>query len=108
MRRSRAIIASGGRCACAACGRGSQRVDSLALRVSRYGEESNRRPTGGAMNTNVSLARIAAALSLFAAIASAQVPVRPPYGPGINLETAKKVAAGAVAEAKKNNWNMAI
>ena len=62
------------------------------------------------MNTNVSLARItaAAALSLFAATASAQAPVRPPYGPGINLETAKKIAAGAAAEAKKNNWNMAV
>ncbi|HYT96297.1 MAG TPA: heme-binding protein [Casimicrobiaceae bacterium] len=62
------------------------------------------------MNTNVSVARIAAAaaLSLFAATASAQAPVRPPYGPEINLETAKKIAAGAAAEAKKNNWNMAV
>jgi uncharacterized protein GlcG (DUF336 family) len=40
--------------------------------------------------------------------AAAQAPVRPPYGTAINLETAKKVAAAAAAEAKKNSWNVAI
>ena len=30
------------------------------------------------------------------------------YGPNITLETAKKIAAPAIAEARKNNWNMAI
>ena len=30
---------------------------------------------------------------------------QPPYGEPINIETAKKVAAGAIAEAKKRNWN---
>jgi uncharacterized protein GlcG (DUF336 family) len=30
------------------------------------------------------------------------------YGPSITAETAKKVAAPAIAEAKKNNWTMAI
>lgn len=29
----------------------------------------------------------------------------PPYGEPINIETAKKAAAGAIAEAKKRNWN---
>ncbi len=29
----------------------------------------------------------------------------PPYGDPINIETAKKVAAAAVAESKKRNWN---
>ena len=29
----------------------------------------------------------------------------PPYGESINLETAKKAVAGAMAEAKKRNWN---
>jgi glc operon protein GlcG len=43
----------------------------------------------------------------------AQQPVAPPppqipYGPPISLEQAKKVLAGAEAEAKKNNWNMVI
>jgi uncharacterized protein GlcG (DUF336 family) len=30
------------------------------------------------------------------------------YGTPITVETAKKVAAPAIAEARKNNWNMAI
>jgi len=31
-----------------------------------------------------------------------------PYGPPVAVDIAKKVAAAAVAEAQKNNWNMAI
>ena len=51
-----------------------------------------------------------AALTLWGAAfaALAQAPVRPPYGTAINLETAKKVGAAAIAEARKNNWNVAI
>src|SRR5512134_1377084 len=30
------------------------------------------------------------------------------YGPNISIEAAKKLAAPAIAEARKNNWNMAI
>lgn len=30
------------------------------------------------------------------------------YGSNINVETAKKIAAPAIAEARKNNWNMAV
>jgi len=44
-------------------------------------------------------------LALSAATVSAQMPN--PYGAPINGETAKKVAASALAEARKNNWNMA-
>ena len=33
---------------------------------------------------------------------------RPSYGPAITLDAAKKVAAGAVAEVRKNGWNVAI
>ena len=43
---------------------------------------------------------------LCAAIAHAQAPM--PYGPSITADTAKKLAAPAVAEAKKNNWTMAV
>src|SRR5213592_1981792 len=55
------------------------------------------------------VARVACALTLagFVAAAAAQ-PARPSYGQAITLETAKKAAAGAVAEAKKNSWNVAI
>jgi glc operon protein GlcG len=48
-------------------------------------------------------------LVFVAASASAQAPAPPPaYGPAITLEQAKKVMAGAEAEAKKNNWNVVI
>jgi uncharacterized protein GlcG (DUF336 family) len=41
--------------------------------------------------------------------AFAQAPAGPPmYGPGVNLEQAKKAVAAAEAEAKKNGWFMAI
>ncbi len=47
-----------------------------------------------------------------AGAAFAQTPLVPPanvpYGIPIATETAKKVAAAAVAEAKKNNWAMAV
>lgn len=51
---------------------------------------------------------VAFVLALGASLASAQAPVRPPYGQAISLDAAKKVATGAAAEAKKNNWNVAI
>ena len=35
-------------------------------------------------------------------------PGPPPYGETINIEQAKKLATAAAAEAKKNNWFMAI
>jgi len=38
--------------------------------------------------------------------AAAQLPN--PYGPPITLETAKKIAAPAIAEAAKNNWTVAV
>ena len=30
------------------------------------------------------------------------------YGPAITLETAKKAAAAAMAEVRRNNWTMAV
>ena len=43
---------------------------------------------------------------VFASTAFAQMPNL--YGAPINAENAKKAAAGALAEAKKNNWTMAV
>lgn len=53
------------------------------------------------------------ALILGASMASAQQPAAappppPPYGTPITLEQAKKVMAGAEAEAKKNSWNVVM
>src|SRR6266699_2394314 len=35
-------------------------------------------------------------------------PANVPYGISITADTAKKVAAAAIAEARKNNWAMAV
>ncbi len=55
-------------------------------------------------------AALGLALVLAAGSAGAQTPPAPPpaYGAPITHEQAKKVMAGAEAEAKKNNWGMAI
>ena len=50
---------------------------------------------------------VALLLTLSAGTASAQA-LNLPYGAPINLDTAKRVAAAAVAEARKNNWAMAF
>ena len=47
----------------------------------------------------------AAALIVCASVATPQTMS---YGPNITVETAKKLAAPAIAEARKNNWNMAV
>ena len=51
-------------------------------------------------------------LILVAALTFPQAPAPAPpltaYGMPINLETAKKAAASATAEARKNNWAMAV
>jgi uncharacterized protein GlcG (DUF336 family) len=47
---------------------------------------------------------------LATAVAQQPAAVSPPmpYGPPVSLEAAQKAAAAALAEARKNNWNMAI
>ena len=62
------------------------------------------------MKTLLSLV-VALAVGLTVGVAAAQQPAPAPpmaYGAPINLEQAKKVMAGAEAEAKKNNWPVAI
>ena len=45
--------------------------------------------------------------ALFAVTAAAQ-DQRPGYGPSVNITTAKRIAAGVIAECQKNNWNVAV
>ena len=60
------------------------------------------------MKTLLSLV-VALSMVLAAAATFAQAPAPPPgYGAPISLEQAKKVMAGAEAEAKKNNWPVVI
>ena len=55
------------------------------------------------------LSLLVAVMLFAAASASAQAPPPPPaYGVPISFEQAKKVMAGAEAEAKKNNWPVVI
>jgi len=62
------------------------------------------------MKTQKTVTQAASAAVLFAvfAIAAHAQTSPPPYGMPISLDTAKKAAAGAVAEARKNNWGMVI
>jgi len=48
------------------------------------------------------------ALVTFSISATAVAQVQNPYGMPVSLENAKKAAAPALAEAVKNNWNMAV
>jgi uncharacterized protein GlcG (DUF336 family) len=58
------------------------------------------------MSRKVAFVTLFAALALISSTLVAQAP--PPYGAPIGVETAKKVAAVAIAEARKNNWTMCI
>ena len=60
------------------------------------------------MNTKTILARLWVLLSGLAVAAAVLAQPLPSYGTAVNLETAKKIAAAAVVEAKKNSWPMAI
>ena len=46
-------------------------------------------------------------LAAFATVAAAQ-DQRPGYGAPVSLVSAKKIAAGVIAECAKNNWNIAV
>jgi glc operon protein GlcG len=60
------------------------------------------------MISNRLMMQVMCALTLVLFAMGAVAQQRPPYGQAINLETAKKIAAASAAEAKKNNWNVAI
>jgi glc operon protein GlcG len=54
---------------------------------------------------------VAAAFASCAGHVAAQAPAPaagPSYGAPVTIDQAKKAAAGAMAEARKNNWNMAV
>src|SRR6202171_6674990 len=60
------------------------------------------------MRSQQSNARFLMAASLVLSAARALAQMSNHYGASITLETAKKVAAAALAEVKKNNWTMAV
>ena len=60
------------------------------------------------MQVTRSMTRLAAVLAGMALSTLACAQPLPSYGTAVNLDTAKKIAAAAVVEAKKNSWPMAI
>ena len=52
--------------------------------------------------------RFAAAITFLFVAAGAWAQAPSPYGAPVSIENAKKAAAAAVAEARKNNWTMAF
>ena len=68
------------------------------------------KPGGNLMRSLVVTLLSAATALLLGTAAPAQTPppAPPPYGESINLEQSMKIVDAAVAEAKKNNWFMAI
>ena len=55
----------------------------------------------------MSLVKHLAALVISLSASAALAQDRPPYGPTVNLEQAKRIAAAALAEAQKNKWRVA-
>jgi glc operon protein GlcG len=68
------------------------------------------KPGGNLMRSLVVTLLSAGTAILLGTAAPAQTPppAPPPYGESINLEQSMKIVDAAVAEAKKNNWFMAI
>jgi uncharacterized protein GlcG (DUF336 family) len=60
------------------------------------------------MSKNMVLKLAVGGLLVAGALGSAVAQMPAPYGMPIGLENAKKAAAPAIAEATKNNWNMAV
>ena len=60
------------------------------------------------MSLKNSVRCIVAVLFVLCALAGAVAQMPNPYGLPISLENAKKAAAPAMAEAAKNNWNVAV
>jgi glc operon protein GlcG len=55
------------------------------------------------------IARLALGVALAACVGTAAAQDRRPgYGPSINTATAKKIAAGVIAECAKNQWNVSV
>jgi glc operon protein GlcG len=56
----------------------------------------------------ITIKALIVAMFTFCALGTESQMLPNPYGPPISVESAKKVAAAALAEAVKNKWNMAV
>jgi len=60
------------------------------------------------MSRRVMIRSAVAAAIVLCGLAMARAQMPNPYGATVSLESAKKAAAPALAEAEKNHWNMAV
>lgn len=60
------------------------------------------------MSSKLFTRSLAVPMLAFCGLATALAQMPNAYGPSISLDTAKKVAAPALAEAAKNNWTVAV
>ena len=60
------------------------------------------------MATLKRIAQVLCILSSTSLAVQAAEPPRPEYGPDIQIEAAKKIAAGVIAECTSNKWNVAV
>ena len=60
------------------------------------------------MRRNEKMRNVLTGLALLFTATNAYAQLPNPYGAPIGLDDAKRVTAGAVAEARKNNWNVAV
>src|SRR5258708_13110003 len=63
---------------------------------------------GTSMSQRFAVSTIIVITFALCSLASAVAQMPNPYGSPISLETARKAAAPALAEAAKNNWNVAV
>jgi glc operon protein GlcG len=90
----------------------NERRDSISLQQSQDAQSSEEK-TMSLLLTRIAVVALAGVLAMTTTSAQNPPPTAPPppplpYGPPIPVETAKRAAAAALAEAKKNNWFMAV
>ncbi len=77
--------------------------------ASKLGAQIHHPATKGAdMTSKFAIRRLVLVALALGTVATAAAQMPNPYGPPISLETARKVAAPALAEAAKNNWTIAV
>src|SRR6266852_7847621 len=81
-------------------------ASNLASRRSVYSHQSTPEKEEASMSQRLVVKTLVCCIALFYSTAKAQMPK--PYGAPITLENAKKAAAAAIAEVRKNNWTMAV
>jgi glc operon protein GlcG len=78
------------------------------MKVSWWAHNRHPAAKGAAMPSKSAIKGLVVLLFVMSILGSAVAQMPNAYGPSVTLETARKVAAPALAEAAKNNWNIAV